>query len=78
MVTLLEILTKAKDLGPEFLAATNQNVAATNQNAAIDNELATAICQIQALTDELSSAEAAMNMLRADLTESKQITTALA
>ena len=77
-VTLLEILTKAKDLGPEFLAATNQNIAATNQNAAINNELATAIHQIQALTDELGSVEAAMNMLRADLMESKQIAAALA
>ena len=70
-VTLLEILTKAKDLGPEFLTA-------TNQNSAINDELVNATRQIQALTDELGSAEAAMNMLRADLTESKQIAAALA
>ena len=70
-VTLLEILTNAKDLGPELLAA-------TNQNAAINDKLATAIRQIQALTNELGSAEAAMNMLRADLTESKHIAAALA
>jgi len=62
-VTLLEILTKAKDLGPELLATTNQNTALNDQNTAINDELANAIRQIQALTDELSTTEAAMNML---------------
>ena len=63
-VTLLEILTTALDQAPQV--------------ATLTNELANATHQIEALTNELASLETAMNMLRADLTEVKQIAAALA
>ena len=63
-VTLLEMLTTAPD---QVL-----------QVATVTNELANAIHQIEALTNELACSQTAMNMLRAELTEAKQIAAALA
>ena len=63
-VTLLEMLTTAPNQAPQV--------------ATITNELANATHQIEALTNELACSETAMNMLRAELTEAKQIASALA
>ena len=64
-VTLLEMLTAAAaDQAPQI--------------ATLTNELANATHQVEALTNELANSETAMNMLRADLTEGKQIAAALA
>ena len=62
-VTLLEMLTTALDQAPQV--------------ATLTNELANATHQIKALTNELASLETIMNILRTDLTEVKQIATAL-
>ena len=62
-VTLLKMLTTAPDQAPQV--------------ATITNELANATHQIEALTNELACSETAMNMLRAELTEAKQIAAAL-
>jgi hypothetical protein len=70
-VTLLEILTKTQNHAPDLSALSNQNTALTT-------ELANATHQIEALTNELASSETAMNMLRTDLMEAKQIAAALA
>ena len=48
------------------------------QVATLTNELENATHQVEALTNELASLETTMNMLRADLTEAKQIAAALA
>ena len=48
------------------------------QVTTLTNELANATHQVEALTNELACSETAMNMLHAELTEVKQITTALA
>ena len=61
-VTLLDMLTTAPDQAPQV--------------ATITNELANAIHQIEALTNKLASSEIAMNILRVDLTEAKQIAAA--
>ena len=63
-VTLLEMLITAPDQAPQV--------------ATVTNELANATHQIEALTNELAGSETAMNMLRAELTEAKQIAAALA
>ena len=63
-VTLLEMLTTAPDQAPQI--------------ATLTNKLANTTHQIKALTNELASSETAMNMLRANLTEAKQIAAALA
>ena len=63
-VTLLEMLTTAPDQAPQV--------------ATVTNELANATHQIEALTNELACSETAMNMLHAELTEAKQIASALA
>ena len=62
-VTLLEMLPTAPDQAPQV--------------ATLTNELANATHQVKALTNELANSETAMNMLRADLTEVKQIAAAL-
>ena len=62
-VTLLEMLTTAPDQVPHV--------------ATVTNELANATHQIEALTNELACSETAMNMLRIELTEAKQIAAAL-
>ena len=48
------------------------------QVTTLTNELANATHQVEALTNELAYSETAMNMLRAKLTEAKQIAAALA
>ena len=63
-LTLLEMFTTAPDQAPQV--------------ATVTNELANATHQIEALTNELACSETAMNMLRAELTEAKQIAAALA
>ena len=62
-VTLLEMLTTAPDQAPQV--------------ATVTNELPNATHQIEALTNELACSETAMNMLRTELTEAKQIAAAL-
>jgi len=63
-VTLLEMLTTAPDQAPQV--------------ATVTNELENATHQVEALSNELACSETAMNMLRAELTEAKQIAAALA
>ena len=63
-ITLLEMLTTAPNQGPQV--------------ATVTNELANATYQIEALTNELACSETAMNILRVELTEAKQIPAALA
>ena len=63
-VTLLEMLTTVPDQAPQV--------------ATVTNKLANTTHQIEALTNELACTETAMNMLRAELTEVKQIASALA
>ena len=62
-ITLLEMLTTAPDQAPQVTTLTN--------------ELANAAHQVKALTNELAYSETTMNMLCAELTEAKQIATAL-
>ena len=63
-ITLLEILTAAPNQAPQV--------------ATLTNELGNTTHQVEALTNKLASSEPAMNILRADLTEAKQIAAALA
>ena len=63
-IALLEMLTTAPNQAPQV--------------ATLTNELANTTYRVEALTNELASSETAMNILRVDLTEAKQIAVPLA
>ena len=77
-VTLLEMLTTAPNQAPQVVTVTNELANATHQVTTLTNELENATHLVEALSNELACSETAMNMLRAELTEAKQIAAALA